>query len=69
MVADYFTKPLQASLFKKFRDQIMNIQDAREKGTNNEDPAIGPRSVLRKVVRIEPNVFERLAEVENRASV
>ena len=58
MVGDYFTKPLQGSLFKKFRDQIMNIQDERKKGTNNEDPAVGPRSVLRKVIRIEPNVFE-----------
>ena len=25
MVADFFTKPLQGSIFKKFRDQIMNI--------------------------------------------
>ena len=25
MVADYFTKPLQGSLFRKFRDLIMNI--------------------------------------------
>jgi hypothetical protein len=26
MVADFFTKPLQGSVFKKFRDEIMNIQ-------------------------------------------
>ena len=25
MVADYFTKPLQGSLFRKMRDQIMGI--------------------------------------------
>jgi hypothetical protein len=25
MVADYFTKPLQGTLFRKFRDFIMNI--------------------------------------------
>ena len=25
MVADYFTKPLQAELFYKFRDQIMGV--------------------------------------------
>lgn len=25
MIADFFTKPLQGSLFKKVRDQIMNI--------------------------------------------
>ena len=42
MVADLFTKPLHGSLFKKFRDQIMNV-----------DPAISNlqdhRSVLEKV--------------------
>eukprot|EP00978_Attheya_sp_CCMP212_P015133 scaffold38933_cov32-Attheya_sp.AAC.1 len=27
MVADYFTKPLQGALFKKFRDIIMNVDD------------------------------------------
>ena len=25
MVADFFTKPLQGSLFKKLRDQVMNV--------------------------------------------
>ena len=25
MIADFFTKPQQGSLFKKFRDQIMNV--------------------------------------------
>jgi hypothetical protein len=25
MVADFFTKPLQGVLFRKFRDQIMNV--------------------------------------------
>jgi hypothetical protein len=42
MIADYFTKPLQGTLFRKFRDQIMNV-----------DPALNDvpdhRSVLRKV--------------------
>ena len=32
MIADYATKPLQGSLFKKFRDQIMGVI-----------PTIGPR--------------------------
>jgi hypothetical protein len=27
MIADYFTKPLQGALFKKFRNQIMNIEE------------------------------------------
>ena len=45
MIADLLTKPLQGSLFKKFRDSIMNIQ---------EDASMSPgvtllhRSVLRK---------------------
>ena len=28
MIADFFTKPLQGSLFQKFRDEIMNIDPA-----------------------------------------
>jgi hypothetical protein len=28
MVADYFTKPLQDSAFRQFRDQIMNVDGA-----------------------------------------
>ena len=27
MIADYFTKPLQGSLFKKFRNMILGIVD------------------------------------------
>ena len=25
MIADYFTKPLQGSLFKKFQDLVLNV--------------------------------------------
>jgi hypothetical protein len=28
MIADYFTKPLQGSAFRQFRDQILNIDGA-----------------------------------------
>ena len=41
MTADYFTKPLQGALFKKFRDQIMNLNPMT---TGSQDC----RSVLRK---------------------
>ena len=37
----FFTKPLQGAAFKKFRDQIMNIQEHR--GIDNVHD---PRSVL-----------------------
>ncbi len=40
MVADFFTKPLQGTLFQKFRNYIMNVDPT----TNNLS---GRRSVLR----------------------
>jgi hypothetical protein len=42
MIADFFTKPLQGSQFKKFRDQIMNIQEDAPATTSARDH----RSVL-----------------------
>ena len=27
MIADYFTKPLQGSIFKKFREEILNLKE------------------------------------------
>ena len=56
MNADLLTKPLQGSLFKKFRDNIMNVQD---------DASVAPsvtmmhRSVLRKrtVTKIVPTLI------------
>jgi hypothetical protein len=32
MIGDYMTKPTQAALFKKFRDQIMGVIDAQDPG-------------------------------------
>ena len=47
MVADILTKPLQGSLFKRFRDAILNIQqDASSPSTNGM--TMMHRSVLRK---------------------
>ena len=34
MTADFFTKPLQGSLFKKFRDQILNLAGTPHAPTN-----------------------------------
>ena len=34
MVADFFTKPLQGSLFKKFRDQILNLPGTPHAGAH-----------------------------------
>ena len=42
MVADYFTKPLQGSLFRKMRNAIMNI----EGGSDSMQPR-NHRSVLK----------------------
>ena len=42
MVADFFTKPLQGALFRKFRDQIMNIDPLTTTTGQNH------RSVLEK---------------------
>ena len=42
MTTDFFTKPLQGTLFKNFRDQILNIT-----GTPIHAPAPAPRSVSR----------------------
>jgi hypothetical protein len=42
MLADFFTKPLQGILFKKFRDQIMNVDPATDSWQDR-------RSVLRSV--------------------
>jgi hypothetical protein len=35
MIADFFTKPLQGSLFKKLRDQIMNVNPASYDGSQD----------------------------------
>ena len=34
MAADFFTKPLQGTLFKKFRDQILNLAGTPHVHTN-----------------------------------
>ena len=45
MIADFYTKPLQGSLFKKHRDWIMNVQTNQAHGVN-EINHIRHRSVL-----------------------
>jgi hypothetical protein len=47
MVADYFTKPLQGALFKKFRDLIMNV--------DNSDPSTDSHKDQRSVLGIKGN--------------
>jgi hypothetical protein len=47
MIADFFTKRLQGSLFKKFCDQIMNVNP-------NADSRQVCRSVLRKTDDLDP---------------
>jgi hypothetical protein len=50
MIADYFTKPLQGTLFKQLRDQIMNIDIANPLSTTASQDY---RSVL-EVVEEKP---------------
>ena len=44
MIADYFTKPLQGSLFKKFQDLVLNVSA----GPTPPDPkeCVGPGSKI-----------------------
>ena len=46
MIADYYTKPLQGSLFKRFRDQIMGVVAVQDPGPGKTKPAKKP--VLKK---------------------
>ena len=39
MTADFFTKPLQGSLFKKFRDQILNLAGGSQSPPGHGAPA------------------------------
>jgi hypothetical protein len=40
MLADFFTKPLQGAIFRKFRDVILNVADSPSQASQNH------RSVL-----------------------
>ena len=46
MKADYFTKPLQGKIFRKFRDWLMKIQDDDPLKTNYPEDH---RSVLKEI--------------------
>ena len=41
MIGDYTTKPLQGALFRKFRDQIMGVVPAQDRGPGKTDRNIG----------------------------
>jgi hypothetical protein len=41
MIGDYATKPLQAALFRKFRDQIMGVAPTRDLGPGKTDSRVG----------------------------
>ena len=41
MIGDYATKPLQGSLFRKFRDQIMGVVPAQDPGPGKVRPVLG----------------------------
>jgi hypothetical protein len=72
MVADYFTKPLQGTAFRQFRDQIMNIDDALPLigGPIIRDPALTDGKDRRSVLENEENADAHgwTKVVRNRAS-
>jgi hypothetical protein len=43
MIGDYATKPLQGSLFRKFRDQLMGVTPAQDPGPGKTDSGVGKR--------------------------
>jgi hypothetical protein len=53
MLADFFTKPLQGSLFVKFRNRILNIDPADEQDTESAEP----RSVLENEENEKPELW------------
>jgi hypothetical protein len=64
MVADFFTKVLQGSLFRKLRDMILNIKT--EDGPGSMDPTAEPmqrdhRSVLKGVPTVEVRTWAQIA--------
>jgi hypothetical protein len=54
MVADFFTKPLQGALFRKFRDLVMNFETV--------DPLTESTSDQRSVLGIDENMIHDSAE-------
>ena len=54
MIADFFTKPLQGNLFRKFRDVVMgykhitSLYDQSEKTLVQERVGLGENNILRK---------------------
>jgi len=54
MVADFFTKPLQGTQFRKLRDQIMNIDPSSPYHSDNS----GHRSVLENEVKVTEDTKE-----------
>jgi hypothetical protein len=41
MIGDFTTKPLQGALFRKFKDQIMEVTPARDPGPGKTDSNVG----------------------------
>ena len=50
MLADFFTKPLQGTLFRKFRNIIMNCDPASTTGLEDRRSVLGTKNEPRSVV-------------------
>jgi hypothetical protein len=60
MIGDYASKPLQGALFRKFRDQVMGVTQARYRGPGKTDGGVGKTETNKskphkgKVIRLVP---------------
>jgi hypothetical protein len=43
MIGEFATNPLQGALFRKFRDQIMGVTPARDRGPGKTDSGVGKK--------------------------
>jgi hypothetical protein len=60
MIADFFTKPLQGSLFRKMRAYIMGITES----DGTKGAPVGSRSVLRHVVGLDDEQTGHVSNVD-----
>jgi hypothetical protein len=51
MIGDYATKPLQGTLFLKFRDQLMGVTPARDPGPGKTDGGVGKTKTKKASLR------------------
>jgi len=70
MIADFFTKPLQGSLFKRFRALILNLpEDEVNLASVGSQECVGNRSMITIRARYRPDDPTPLARPSGSTSV